>query len=61
MTNPELTEDLQLRQLGTNAAASITILDAITESRKRLASNVRDLLVLESLCTLMILRRDLAA
>ncbi len=61
MTNPELTEDLQLRQLGTNAAASIAILDAITESRKRLASNVRDLLVLESLCTLMILRRDLAA
>ena len=61
MTNPELAEDLQLRQLGTNAAASIAVLDAITESRKRLASNVRDLLVLESLCTLMILRRDLAA
>jgi len=61
LINAEMADELQLRQLGTSAASSIAVLDAIAESRKRLASNARDLLVLESLCTRMILRQDAAA
>jgi len=61
LINAEMADELQLRQLGTSAASSIAVLDAIAESRKRLASNARDLLVLESLCTRMILRQDVAA
>lgn len=61
LINAEMADELQLRQLGTSASSSIAVLDAIAESRKRLASNARDLLVLESLCTRMILRQDVAA
>ncbi|MDG2497447.1 MAG: DNA polymerase III subunit delta' [Aquiluna sp.] len=61
LINEEMAQELQLRQLGTSATASIAVLDAIALSRKRLASNARDLLVLESLCTTMILRQDVAA
>ena len=61
LINEEIAQELQLRQLGTSATASIAVLDAIALSRKRLASNARDLLVLESLCTTMILRQDVAA
>ena len=61
IVNEDFMEALTPRVYGTSVDDNIQILDAITEARKRLASNVRDLLVLESLCTRMILRNDLAA
>lgn len=61
LTNEDLIDELNLRVHGTTVDDNIAVLDAITEARKRLASNVRDLLVLESLCTRMILRQDVAA
>ena len=61
LTNEDLIAELNLRVYGTSVDDNIAVLDAITEARKRLASNVRDLLVLESLCTRMILRQDVAA
>lgn len=61
LTNEDLIDELNLRVYGTSVDDNIAVLDAITEARKRLASNVRDLLVLESLCTRMILRQDVAA
>ncbi|MDA8992669.1 DNA polymerase III subunit delta' [Aquiluna sp.] len=61
LTNEDLIDELNLRVYGTTVDDNIAVLDAITEARKRLASNVRDLLVLESLCTRMILRQDVAA
>lgn len=61
IVNEDFMESLTPRVYGTSVDDNIQILDAITEARKRLASNVRDLLVLESLCTRMILRNDLAA
>ena len=61
LTNEDLIDELNLRVYGTAVDDNIAVLDAITEARKRLASNVRDLLVLESLCTRMILRQDVAA
>jgi len=61
LTNEDLIDELNLRVHGTTVDDNIAVLDAITQARKRLASNVRDLLVLESLCTRMILRQDVAA
>ena len=61
LTNEDLIDELNLRVYGTGVDDNIAVLYAITEARKRLASNVRDLLVLESLCTRMILRQDVAA
>ncbi len=61
IVNEDFMESLTPRVYGTSVDDNIQILDAITDARKRLASNVRDLLVLESLCTRMILRNDLAA
>lgn len=61
LTNEEMLDELNLRVSGTDVNHNIQIIDAITEARQRLGANVRDLLVLESLCTRMILRQDLAA
>jgi DNA polymerase-3 subunit delta' len=59
--NPEHeVELLQRAQLGT-AQQSISVLDGISQARVRLGSNVRDLVVLEALCTKLIYRRQNAA
>lgn len=59
--NPEHeAELLQRAQLGT-AQHSISVLDGISQARVRLGSNVRDLVVLEALCTRLIYRRQNAA
>lgn len=42
------------RAEATSASDSLRILDAITDSRRRLEANVKDLLVLEALCTYLI-------
>jgi len=61
LINEEISEDLAARAVGCASADSIAVLDAIALSRKRLGSNVRDLLVLESLCTKLIFRSQVAA
>jgi DNA polymerase-3 subunit delta' len=61
LVNTEIEADLLQRSQGTSIEQTIAILDAITQSRQRLASNVRDLLVLEALCTNFIFRGNLAA
>jgi DNA polymerase III subunit delta' len=59
--NPEIEAEISLRaELGT-AETSVAVLDGISNARARLASNVRDLLVLEALCTKLIFRRQNAA
>jgi DNA polymerase III subunit delta' len=59
--NPEHAAELESRaQLG-SAQMTIDVLDAISKARVRLASNVRDLVVLEALCTKLIFRRQNAA
>jgi len=61
LVNTEIEADLLQRAQGTSIEQTIAILDAITQARQRLASNVRDLLVLEALCTNFIFRGSLAA
>jgi DNA polymerase-3 subunit delta' len=61
LVNQEVHEEILARAQGTKTRDTIAILDAITKSRTRLASNVRDLLVLESLCVQLIFRGSLAA
>ena len=61
LINPEFEAELYERANLSSVQQSIEILDAIAEARKRLAANVRDLLVLEALCTRFISRSDVAA
>ena len=61
LINQDLLEVLNQRALLTSAQQSVEILDAIKQARVRLESNVRDLLVLEALCTTLIMRRQVAA
>jgi len=61
LVNTEIEAELAMRANGTTVEQTIAILDAITQSRQRLASNVRDLLVLEALCTNFIFRGNVAA
>lgn len=61
LINQDLVEVLNQRALLTSAQQSVEILDAIKQARVRLESNVRDLLVLEALCTTLIMRRQVAA
>ena len=61
LINPEFEAELITRANSGTIGSTIEILDAITQSRQRLAANVRDLLVLEALCTRFIARGDLAA
>ena len=61
LVNTEIEAELAMRASGTSVEQTIAILDAITQSRQRLASNVRDLLVLEALCTNFIFRGNVAA
>jgi DNA polymerase-3 subunit delta' len=61
LVNTEIEPELMQRAQRTNVEQTIAILDAITQARQRLASNVRDLLVLEALCTNFIFRGNVAA
>jgi len=61
LINQELAQEIELRANLTTAESSIGVLEAISLSRTRLASNVRDLVVLESLCTKLIVRGSVAA
>jgi DNA polymerase-3 subunit delta' len=61
LVNTEIEAELVQRAQGTAVEQTIAILDSINQARKRLASNVRDLLVLEALCTNFIFRGNLAA
>ena len=61
LTNPEFEAELLLRANASSASKTIEILDAITQARLRLSANVRDLLVLEALCTTFISRSEVAA
>lgn len=59
--NPEHEAELIQRANSGTAEQSISVLDGISKARVRLASNVRDLVVLEALCTRLIFRRSNAA
>lgn len=61
LINQELAEEIQQRANYTSAENSIKVLEAISISRYRLEANVRDLVVLESLCTKLIVRSYVAA
>ncbi|MFZ9744742.1 MAG: DNA polymerase III subunit delta' [Aquiluna sp.] len=61
LINEELRSEIEQRARATSAENSINVLEAITLSRSRLESNVRDLVVLESLCTKLIVRGSVAA
>ncbi len=61
LINQELTEEIQLRANSTSAENSIGVLEAISTARSRIDANVRDLVVLESLCTKLIVRSSVAA
>ena len=61
LINPEFETELVDRANASSVSQTIEILDAITQSRLRLAANVRDLLVLEALCTRFISRSEFAA
>lgn len=61
LTNVELESEIVTRARQTSAMQSVEILDAIKVARGRIDSNVRDLLVLEALCTRFIFRSDVAA
>jgi len=60
LTNSEFEAELVERANSSTAQGTIEILDAITEARARLAANVRDLLVIEALCTRFISRSQVA-
>ena len=55
--NPEHQRELVARAESGTAEMTIAVLDGISSARERLASNVRDLLVLEALCVKLIFRR----
>lgn len=59
--NPEHQVELIQRANSGTAEQSISVLDGISKARVRMASNVRDLVVLEALCTKLIFRRNNAA
>ena len=61
LINQELAEEIQLRADSTSAENSIGVLEAISTARSRIEANVRDLVVLESLCTKLIVRSSVAA
>lgn len=61
LTNQEFEPELIARANLTTAMQTIEILDALSQARVRLAANVRDLLVLEALCTRFISRSEVAA
>ena len=61
LINSELEEEITARAAATEALDSIAVLEAISLARKRLESNVRDLLVLEALCGKLIVRNQIAA
>jgi len=61
LINQELAEEIQLRANSTSAENSIGVLEAISTARSRIDANVRDLVVLESLCTKLIVRSSVAA
>jgi DNA polymerase-3 subunit delta' len=59
--NPEHAQELESRAALGSAQMTIDVLDAISKARVRLAANVRDLVVLEALCTKLVFRRQNAA
>jgi DNA polymerase-3 subunit delta' len=59
--NPENLSEISARAESGTAEMTIAVLDGISKARSRLASNVRDLLVLEALCVKLIFRRQSAA
>ena len=61
LVNTEIESELMQRAQATAVEHTISILDSINQARARLASNVRDLLVLEALCTNFIFRGNVAA
>ena len=61
LVNQELQTEIVTRARQTSAQQSVDILDAIKVARNRIDSNVRDLLVLEALCTRLIFRSEVAA
>lgn len=61
LVNSEVETEIQDRAFGSSSANTIEILDSISQARNRLSSNVRDLLVLEALCTKLIFRGKLAS
>ncbi len=61
LINSELAEEITSRATATEAQDSIAVLEALSLARKRLESNVRDLLVLEALCGKLIVRNHVAA
>lgn len=61
LINPEFEAELVARANAGSTAMTIDVLDSIAQARARLAANVRDLLVLEALCTRFISRSDIAA
>ncbi len=61
LINQELAEEIQLRANSTSTENSIGVLEAISTARSRIDANVRDLVVLESLCTKLIVRSSVAA
>lgn len=61
LINPEFETELIQRANSGSPSQTIEVIDAITQARARLAANVRDLLVLEALCTRFISRSEIAA
>ena len=61
LINPEVQAALEERAASSTVQNTVAVLDAIAEARLRLAANVRDLLVLEALCTRFISRSSVAA
>ena len=61
LINEEFRSEIVSRASQTSATQSVEILDAIKQARLRIESNVRDLLVLEALCTRLIFRSQVAA
>jgi DNA polymerase-3 subunit delta' len=61
LINPEFEAELVARANASSTTMTIDVLDSIAQARSRLAANVRDLLVLEALCTRFISRSDIAA
>jgi DNA polymerase-3 subunit delta' len=60
LINTELQAEINQRAQETLAEDSVAVLEAIATSRHRLESNVRDLLVMEALCTKLIVRSRVA-
>lgn len=60
LINEAVSGELAERAKQTSIEQSIAALEMIVTSRKRLASNVRDLLVLEALCTKLIWKKNAA-